>query len=357
MDWFPVFRTGTHTDSAGNEKTWTEADLDRMVHSYDPSAHEAPIVIGHPQDNAPAYGWVEALKREGSLLLAKPKDLVPEFVEMVRRTLFKKRSISVYPDGSLRHVGFLGAMPPAVKGLPDVSFEDAEASVWEYADPSTAQNPKEDRKMKFVEWLRSLASKEGVTIDDLPRSFSESDIQARIDQARKEEREKAATEFSEAGKTRERALKDREDALSLREAESRKNGIAAFCEGLLKEGRLTPGMMKHGMGVKPFLEALTGIETTFDFAEGGDGKKQTPLEFMESFLAALPKSIEFGEVATRDKDIGRGSAAAGVKLEALIKEKMKTSPALTYGAAFAEVQKEHPELATEYASDYVGKEE
>ena len=43
---FPVFRAGTHTDSAGKAKTWTEEDLDRMVSSYDPAGHEAPLVIG-----------------------------------------------------------------------------------------------------------------------------------------------------------------------------------------------------------------------------------------------------------------------------------------------------------------------
>lgn len=96
--WIPVFKTGTHTDSSGNEKTWTDADLDKIAASYHPAGHEAPVVIGHPKDNGPAWGWVEGLKREGDILYAKFKDLVPEFVDMVRKGLFKKRSISLYPD-------------------------------------------------------------------------------------------------------------------------------------------------------------------------------------------------------------------------------------------------------------------
>lgn len=120
--WIPIFRTGTWTDSSGNTRTWTEEDLDRIVERYNPQEHEAPVVIGHPKDNAPAWGWVEALKRDGEVLYAKLKQLVPEFVDMVKRGLFKKRSISLYPDLTLRHIGFLGAMPPAVKGLPDVAF-------------------------------------------------------------------------------------------------------------------------------------------------------------------------------------------------------------------------------------------
>lgn len=115
--WIEVFRTGTWTDSSGNTRTWTEEDLDRIVETYNPREHEAPVVIGHPKDNAPAYGWVEALKRSGDRLLAKIKPTVKEFVDWIRQGLYKKVSISLYPDLSLRHVGFLGANPPAVKGL------------------------------------------------------------------------------------------------------------------------------------------------------------------------------------------------------------------------------------------------
>jgi len=133
--WIPIFKVGTWTDSAGRTRTWTEEDLDRIVEQYDPAEHEAPVVIGHPKHNAPAWGWVEALKREGGVLYAKLKDLVPEFVEMVRKGLFKKRSIALYPDLRLRHIGFLGAMPPAVKGLPDVAFEEGDGAVEiEFAD-------------------------------------------------------------------------------------------------------------------------------------------------------------------------------------------------------------------------------
>lgn len=124
--WIAVFRTGTWTDSAGRTKTWTEQDIDRIVETYDPTKSEAPVVVGHPKDNAPAYGWVESLKRDGEVLWAKVKDLTPQFVEWLQQKLYKKRSISLYPDGSLRHIGFLGGVPPAVKGLPDPAFRDGE---------------------------------------------------------------------------------------------------------------------------------------------------------------------------------------------------------------------------------------
>jgi uncharacterized protein YdaT/uncharacterized coiled-coil protein SlyX len=126
--WVEVFRAGKQTDSAGNTRTWTEKDLEKIVSKYnsEENPHEAPLVIGHPKDNSPAFGWVEKLKVDGGVLYAQFNQLVPEFVEAVKQGLYKKRSISLYQDLTLRHIGFLGAMPPAVKGLKDIKFNESE---------------------------------------------------------------------------------------------------------------------------------------------------------------------------------------------------------------------------------------
>lgn len=139
--WLEIFKTGRHTDASGNQRDWTEQDLDTILSHYNPLNHEAPVVIGHPTDNAPAYGWVEGLKREGNVLMAKIKDLVPEFTEMLKQGLFKKRPISLYPDLSLRHIGFLGAVAPAVKGLADVKFNEG-GYIMEYV--ANMENEKDD---------------------------------------------------------------------------------------------------------------------------------------------------------------------------------------------------------------------
>jgi len=134
--WIEVFKAGTHAASDGRKVTFDEGDIDAIVRKYNPAEHEAPVVIGHPKDNEPAFGWVEALKREGAKLFAKLKQLNPEFVEMLKTGLFKKRSISLYPDLTLRHIGFLGAVPPAVKGLADINFrEGARFMTIEFGSP------------------------------------------------------------------------------------------------------------------------------------------------------------------------------------------------------------------------------
>ncbi len=63
--------------------------------------------------------------------------------------------------------------------------------------------------------------------------------------------------------------------------------------------------------------------------------------------------VEFREVATRGTDTG-GQGQAGSRVEALIQAKMKDNKDLTYGSAFAEVQREHPDLAREYRQEIGG---
>ena len=139
-----IFRAGRHTAQSGQSFEFSEADVGAVAAAYDPGLHEAPIVVGHPRTDAPAYGWVKSLRAEGAELFAEPAQVEPAFAEMVRAGRFKRISASFYPPkaaanpvpGSyyLKHVGFLGAQPPAVKGLKAAEFaEDGEAVTLEIA--------------------------------------------------------------------------------------------------------------------------------------------------------------------------------------------------------------------------------
>lgn len=134
-----IFETGRQTSESGETSEWSEELLDQTVSAYDPDIHEAPIVVGHPKANAPAYGWISKLERNDSKLVAETRDVMPEFSDMVKAGRFRKRSASFYlPDAPsnpvpgtyyLRHVGFLGAQPPAVKGLADPAFNESDGDV------------------------------------------------------------------------------------------------------------------------------------------------------------------------------------------------------------------------------------
>lgn len=122
--WFDVFRTGTHTDSAGTEREWTTEDLDTMVAAYNASSQEAPLVLGHPGTDDPAFGWITKLERAGDILRAKAERIAPELIDWVRQGYYKNVSIALYPNLLLKHIGLLGAVPPAVKGLTPPQFAE-----------------------------------------------------------------------------------------------------------------------------------------------------------------------------------------------------------------------------------------
>ena len=121
--WIEVFRTGTHKSQNGVEQTYTEAHLDMICKKYnEQSDHKAPLVIGHPQVDDPAYGWIEELKRVKDRLMAYVEPVSEKIITAVESGMFKRVSIALYADNLLRHVGLLGAAPPAVKGLAPVEF-------------------------------------------------------------------------------------------------------------------------------------------------------------------------------------------------------------------------------------------
>lgn len=149
--WIEIFRTGTFTDANGVVETFTPETLDRIVRTYNEQVEAdssllAPLVKGHPQTDSPAYGWVERLARRGNTLYAKLHSLSQEIIEDVKNGKFKKVSISLYPNLLLKHIGLLGAVSPAVKGLKPVEFVDFEAEkTFEFASEDISFNDSELR--------------------------------------------------------------------------------------------------------------------------------------------------------------------------------------------------------------------
>lgn len=67
-----IFRPGTHTDASGRTLAFSELDLEASAKALAPALFEAPLVVGHPQTDAPAYGWVASLSFSQSGLAASP---------------------------------------------------------------------------------------------------------------------------------------------------------------------------------------------------------------------------------------------------------------------------------------------
>jgi len=356
-----VFKTGKHTDRKGNSRNWTVADIDKAVASYDPAYHEAPVVLGHPEDNAPAYGWVSGLKRAGDKLMASLKQLDPAFVEAVKAGRFKKRSVAFYADGSLRHVGFLGAMPPAVKGLADAAFSEPASCEVEFSEPgfgvigSLWQRMRDLLIEKFgqetadrvvsnydVETLKQIGS--APECDDAPApAFAEpkgkEDMKTleETKAALEAEKQKAA-EFAESARKTEEKNKALSAQLQEKESAARRQEYSAFCDGLVKEGRLTPAQRPLALGVMELLSPVA----EYEFAEG---QKAAPLVEFKTFLSGLPQAVKFEEAAPKGKAAGSGSgqdsefAEADPDRLALHKEisAMADKENISYAAACAKI--------------------
>ncbi|HEX2880371.1 MAG TPA: hypothetical protein VHO25_12640, partial [Polyangiaceae bacterium] len=134
---FEILKPGRFTDMSGVTHEFSEAQLKRIAEVYNPTLHEAPLVFGHPKTDAPSYGWTKQLAFQDGVLCASAGEIVDGF-DRAMVTTHKKRSASFYPPNSpnnptpgelyLKHIGFLGATPPAVKGLRDVQFSENDDS-------------------------------------------------------------------------------------------------------------------------------------------------------------------------------------------------------------------------------------
>jgi hypothetical protein len=138
-----VFKAGDQTSAQGVQRHFSEKDLEQVVKTYDPSIHEAPLVIGHAGDNdsLPAYGWIKGFSQQGGNLYADVA-FTDTAKDLVKDGHYRKVSISFYsPDSAInphkgkwsaRHLALLGASPPAVKGLEPFTFAEMEG-VYDFA--------------------------------------------------------------------------------------------------------------------------------------------------------------------------------------------------------------------------------
>lgn len=158
-----VFRAGTFADSNGKTREYSIADLEKIADTYNKrlqadSSNIAPVVKGHPKDNAPALAWTSYLKCEGDKLIAGIRDVDANFMQELEAGRYKKISISLFPDLMLRHIGFLGAATPAVSGLEPADFIESYSNTTLPVDREInyAQEMQE-MKTKLLEYQRDLA--------------------------------------------------------------------------------------------------------------------------------------------------------------------------------------------------------
>ena len=288
---FEIFKTGTHTSDKGITKDYSLDELNFIAQSYKPDEDEAPIVIGHPIDNSPAYGWVTSLEvtQDGKLVADAPDEkLHPDFLNAVQEGIYKKRSISLTPEGKLRHVGFLGGATPAVKGLADIQFSQPSSTVIEFDIDGTtnvildASSRAESRdewsdslepelKLDSFDAIQSQLNSINATIKQLNNNFSESqnnELTAKFNQL--------STEIN--------SLKSKIN----------KSEFESLLENKLGVGSLTPAIKDKLLAVSNFAEAQN---FSADFSQNKFNKDLNVL--LTDLVNSFPKIISYENFAEK----------------------------------------------------------
>lgn len=264
-------KPGAFVDGHGQKVDITSKMIDEVYETYDPNIFEAPVVIGHPRHNDPAFGWVQQLAKGGGRLTATAEPASPIFTTWLNQKLYKKISASLFPPNvssnphpgkwSLRHIGFLGAAAPAIPGLKLPEFSGDE---------------------------------EGCLTVEL--EFSE-----------------AITEMDK----KEQELQLREQKLQAREQALQKREFTSFCEGLAQEkGNPLPCKVEE---VVEFMVSISTTPEAIEFSAGDE--KVKAIDWFKGFLKDLPKAIDFREVsASKDSVDAASPEVVGQKAQEYVDE-------------------------------------
>lgn len=270
-----ALRAGTWPASP-SDVTLTEADVASVAASYDPSRHHAPVVLGHPKTDDPAWGWVEGAEARGDGLWLDAS-LTPELSELVRARRYRTVSVSLWRPGapgnpspgswSLRHLGFLGATPPACKGLAPIALSAGDADGSVTVDFAANDNHKKDSSMNEDE---------------------------------KKALEQRAVDLAERAKS----LEAREAALSARERALALAAIGQEVDALIGAGKVLPA---EKPGLVALME-LTDHADTVDLSESEKGA--APGAVLRGFLKGLPARVDLGERSAPDGGTAPGAPKA-----------------------------------------------
>lgn len=277
MKYFEVFKAGNYPQGK-----FTQAEVQELAKNYDPSFCEAPITLDHEQ-KGPAYGWVDKLKEEDGKLKATFKDLSEDLKEFVNKGKYKKISVEIYRELEgkkpyLKAVSFLGASIPQVKGMQAVEFKEGESDVYIF-EAEVEQND----DAQEIESLKS-------TITDLKGQITKFKEDNKKNTEIKSLKEQVKDLSLELAKFKNEAAGKDELAKELKEIKEnlRTKDFNEFIEQHISQGILTPANKDAVFSILCDLDNIKKFDATSD-----------SINIFKSFISALPKQVEFDEIAKK----------------------------------------------------------
>lgn len=309
-----ILREGTFVAMGGKAFSFTKADLASIATGYSREIFDAPVVIGHPEVDAPAYAWVKSVAVKDNKLVAEVCDVEPQFAQIVNEGRYRKISPSFFTPAApnnpkpgayyLRHVGFLGAAAPAVNGLKPVSFAaDADGIATVEFSSSYAINL---IVFLFRNLRDQLIAEKGIEAADkvlppyeiaaLARALEEvgplfSQPQEPVMPTTENDRQKLDQELKdlEAGKKK---LAEEQAAFAAKETERNKADATRFIEDQVNAGRLPKGLQAQAAEFMASLDSAGVIE----FSEGNGKVKRSQVDQFRTLVSALPLPVSPGQV-------------------------------------------------------------
>ena len=296
---------------ADNGKRLTPEIIREVVETF-PEVGEAPVVIGHQfADYMSAFGWVKSVwANEDATLLFGEVELLPPLKDSYEEGYYRKWSVGIYKrprDGKryLHHLAFLGAVPPAIKGLSVIKMaEGGDGEVFEFAD-----------RVRFVSRAKT----------DWP--VAERSTPWDADSAKKRLVEKGGYELL-AKCCGAVELHDGEEGLP--EAISRYH--FPFCDVIEERVKIVPKAVSSALG---YLHGARGVKVREDLA-------RVVRPVFERLKKRMEKEVEMADIETLKKE----NAELKARLEEL---ERKLSEAEAERAEFSDLKGELERLRAEFA--------
>jgi hypothetical protein len=334
-----VLKVGTFRDLHGRDIPVTREDLTELAASYDPARYRAPVVIGHPRIEDCAWGVHERFEVEGDSLFAVEGRVDAQFAAFRDAGRFAERSLSFFlPDHPnnptpgkkhVKHVGWLGAVPPAVPGLERLQGRDRVAALSAY-DPNdqhvVALSMRNDRRWGFgtsaslfrrvrdwmieqfgvekadmvvpsweIDSLREAAAPDPES--DAPAYFSQPAPAATpapvhqgpaMTQPNPQTVDLAAQQAALA--EREARVAAQEQQIAATTAAAARTSAVEFADSLVTDGRLLP---RNKSRVVELMLALPATQAVAFSGDDGSQQSKPAVEIFRELMLSLPKQIDF----------------------------------------------------------------